>query len=46
MDSIHGLVSVWVESKNGCGNNHENHGFLRGLKKDLWMMFLAVLEED
>ena len=45
MDSIYGLVSVWVEM-NGCGNNYESHGFVRGLEKDLQMLFLAVLEED
>ena len=34
MDSIYGLVSVWVEM-NGCGNNYESHGFVRGLEKRL-----------
>ena len=36
MDSIYGLVSVWVKSKIGCGNNYE---FVRGLRKDFCMIF-------
>ena len=35
MDSIYGLVSVWVRSRNECENNYESQGFVRGLKKDL-----------
>ena len=35
MDSIYGLVSVWVKSRNGCGNNYESKGFVRVLKKKL-----------
>ena len=46
MDLIYGLVSVWEKNRNGCGNNYESHGFVRGLKKDMWMLFLAVLEGD
>ena len=46
MDSIYGLVSIWVKNKNGCGNNYESQGFVRDLKKDLWMLFLAILGED
>ena len=46
MDSIYGFVSVWVKSRIGCGNNYESQGFVRFLKKDLWMLFLAILGED
>ena len=35
MDSIDGLVSVWVKSRDECGNNYESKGFVRVLKKDL-----------
>ena len=41
MDSISRLVSVWVKNMNERGNIYENHGFVRGLKKDLRMLFLA-----
>ena len=34
------------ENRNGCGNNKESHGFVRGLKKYLWMFFLAILGEN
>ena len=35
MDLIFGLVSVWVKSKNGCGNNYKSQTFVRGPKKNL-----------
>ena len=46
MDSIYGLVNVWVKSRNACGNNYKSQGFVMGLLKDLWMLFLAILGED
>ena len=45
MDSLYLLVNVWVKSRNVCGNNYESQGFVNGLKKDLWMLFLANLGE-
>ena len=44
--AICGLVNVWVKIRNGCGNNYKSQGFLRGQKKDSWMLFLAILGED
>ena len=35
MNSIYGLVSVWVNNNNGCGNSYKSKGFVRGLKKIL-----------
>ncbi len=39
MDSIYGLVSVWVKSRNGCGNNYESKGFVGVLKKLVNVVF-------
>ena len=41
MNSINGLVGVWVKSRNEFGNNYESQGFVSVLKKDLLMFFFG-----
>ena len=44
MDSIYGLVSVWMKSRNGCGNNYVSQRFVRGLKKTCGCCFWQFWE--